>query len=134
MITPEVNVDDGPAQADPWAPYIERFRSGEWRDRLLHDLVVEEARRFGPKPTILDIGCGRGLDGDIPLQRSLANVAGRYIGIEPDPAIDLGTYFTETHRCHFEHAPLVPGSVDIAIAVMVLEHLPDPQAFWSFWG
>jgi SAM-dependent methyltransferase len=127
---PSINPQSG-ASADRWAPYIARYRNGEWRDRIVHDLVVEEARRVGPQATILDIGCGRGLDGDVPLQKSLASVAGRYIGIEPDPEIPLGDYFTETYRCRFEEAPLPPGSVDVATAVMVLEHLPEPQVFWD---
>lgn len=131
--------------ADLWAPYLERYRAGEWRDRIFRDMILADARRLGPNPTILDIGCGDGFDGDVPLQRSIAEAAGRYIGIEPDPEIPLGDYFTETHRCSFEQAPLPAGSVDVAYTVMVLEHLPRPQAFWDrlhevvadggvFWG
>jgi SAM-dependent methyltransferase len=108
-------------------------------------MILADARNFGPGPTILDIGCGEGLDGDVPLQRSVALAAGRFIGIEPDPTVTLGDHFTETHRCLFEEAPLTAGSVDLAYAAMVLEHLPRPQAFWDklfevladggvFWG
>ena len=130
---------------DPWAPYLERYRAGEWRDRIFRDMILADARRLSPTPTILDIGCGRGFDGDVRLQRSIADVAGCFIGVEPDPEILLGDYFTETHRCFFEHAPLAARSVDVAYAVMVLEHLPRPQVFWDklhdvltdngvFWG
>jgi SAM-dependent methyltransferase len=129
----------------PWATFIARYRTGEWRDRIFHDMVMADAQRQGPKPTILDIGCGEGLDGDIPLQRSLAAIAGRFIGIEPDFDVSLGDYFTESHRCLLESSPLEAGSVDVAYAVMVLEHLRHPQAFWGklhqvladggvFWG
>ncbi|MGP0065157.1 MAG: class I SAM-dependent methyltransferase [Isosphaeraceae bacterium] len=131
--------------SETWAPYIERYHSGEWRDRIFRDLILADARRLGPDPRILDIGCGGGLDGDVPLQRSVAEAAGRFIGIEPDPAVVLGDYFTEAHRCRFEDAPLVAGSIDLAYAVMVLEHLPRPEVFWGklfeilpdggvFWG
>ena len=131
--------------ADEWAPYLERYRAGEWRDRIFRDMILADVRRMKPKPTILDIGCGDGFDGDVPLQRSIAEAAGSYIGIEPDPEIPLGDYFTETHRCFLEQAPLAAGSVDLAYAVMVLEHLPRPQVFWDklhriladggvFWG
>lgn len=130
---------------DPWAPYRQRYQNGEWRDRVLHDLVLADARAFGDRPTIVEIGCGGGFDGDVPLQRSLARAAGRFVGIEPDTAMELGDYFTETHRCLFEQAPLGPASVHVACAIMVLEHLPDPQPFWDklhevlvpggvFWG
>jgi SAM-dependent methyltransferase len=131
--------------AETWTPYITRYRSGEWRDRIFRDMVLADAQRLGPGPAILDIGCGEGLDGSVLLQRSLAEAAGRFIGIEPDPAVILGDYFTETHRCSFEAAPLAAGSIDLAYAVMVLEHLPRPQVFWDklfevlsgggvFWG
>src|SRR5262249_11366055 len=53
--------------------------------------------------------------------------------------------FTELHRCLFEDAPIPSHSVDIAFAIMVLEHLPEPHRFWDklydtlkeggiFWG
>jgi SAM-dependent methyltransferase len=122
----------GPFGAEPkWAPYILRYRGGEWRDRIFRDMVAEDVRSMGVAPTILDIGCGRGLDCSVPLQRSLADLAGRYIGIEPDPEIPLADHFDETHRTLFEDAPIEPNSVDLAFAVMVLEHLPSPQAFWE---
>lgn len=131
---------------DIWHGVSERFQQeGVWRDRIFHDLILDDARRLGRRPTILDIGCGRGLDGDLPLQRSIAAAADRFIGVEPDPAIKLGEFFTESHCCLFEDAPLAPGSIDIAYAVMVMEHIPDPERFWAklrevladggvFWG
>jgi SAM-dependent methyltransferase len=131
--------------SETWAPYLARYHAGEWRDRIFHDMVLADARRLGPAPTILDIGCGQGLDGEIRLQRSVAEAAGRFIGIEPDLAVTLGDHFTDAHRCRFEEAHLETGSVDLAYAVMVLEHLPQPRAFWNklfevladdgvFWG
>jgi SAM-dependent methyltransferase len=108
-------------------------------------MILTDVMNRRPLPTIVDIGCGGGLDGDEPLQRSFANGAGRFIGIEPDSEIQLGDYFTETHRSSFEEAPLAAGSVDVAYAVMVLEHLTHPRRFWEklhevlanggvFWG
>jgi SAM-dependent methyltransferase len=134
-----------PYMADEWKPYIDRYRGGEWRDGIFRDMVLEDARGLGRDPTLLDIGCGRGLDGSVPLQRSLAEAAGRFIGVEPDPEIVLGDYFAEALRCPFEDVPLPSGSVHLAFAVMVLEHLESPQRFWDklwdvlvdggiFWG
>jgi len=130
---------------DDWTPYLERYRAGEWRDTIFRDMVLSDAARLGGRPTVLDIGCGKGLDGNVPLQRSVAEASGRFVGVEPDPEIPLGGHFTETHRCLFEDAPLAPGSVDLAYSVMVLEHIPAPEAFWAklyevlrgggvFWG
>src|SRR5262245_46372604 len=114
-----------------WKPYVERYRSGECRDRIMHDMILEDARRMRPPLTLLDIGCGKGFDGDVPLQHSLAAAAGRYIGIEPDTNVAPADCFTEVHRCFLEDAPIAPGSVDVAFAIMVLEHLEAPQRFWD---
>jgi SAM-dependent methyltransferase len=114
------------------APHaIERYRRGEWRDRIFRDLIFADVQPHGNKKMILDIGCGNGFDGDVPLQRSIAQVAGTFLGIEPDEAIVPGSYFHHVHRCRFEDAPLAPESIDVAYAIMVLEHLPEPQPFFD---
>ncbi len=128
-----------------WAKYIERYRKGQWRSPIFHDMILDEVRGRPGELTFLDIGCGSGFDNDVELQKSLASHAGRYIGIEPDPEIDLGPDVDEVHRCVFEEAELEPGSVDLAFASFVLEHVPDPKRFWEklykvlaedgvFWG
>ena len=122
----------------------DRFRRGEWRGTVFRDLVLADIRR-SVSPTVMDIGCGRGFDDSRDLQISLAESAGKYIGVEPDTGVALSDIFTETHRCPLEDAPLAPDSVDVAFCVMVLEHLEHPQAFWDkvgavlrpggvFWG
>jgi SAM-dependent methyltransferase len=139
-----VSVRD-PARSGRWAPYLARYRGGEWRDRIFHDVILEDAAALGDDLTFVDIGCGRGLDDSLPLQQSLAAHAGRYVGVEPDPEVQPGTHFSALHRCVFEQAPLPPDSVDVAFAVMVLEHLAEPRRFWDklhqvlrpggvFWG
>ena len=130
---------------DQWNGYRNRYRAGQWRAPIIHDMVMADVRRAGPGATILDIGCGDGFDGDEPLRRTIAEAAGRFIGVEPDPAVPLGDYFSDTHRCPFEEAPIPAASIDLAYSVMVLEHLADPQIFWNklhevlreggvFWG
>lgn len=130
---------------NPWEPYLERYRQGEWRATIFRDLILADARQRPGELTFLDIGCGQGFDHDILLQQTLAAHASRYIGVEPDAAVAPGPHVTEVHRCWFEDASVPPASVDIAFAVMVLEHLPQPGRFWdklfdvlkaggSFWG
>jgi SAM-dependent methyltransferase len=95
--------------------------------------------------TLLDIGCGHGFDLDQKLQRQLADGVEKYIGVEPDTQIQVNSFISPVHRCFFEDAPIDANSVDIAFAVMVLEHLPEPERFWDhvhrtlkpggvFWG
>ncbi len=125
--------------------YLSRFAGGEWRAPIFRDMVLDDAANRGTGLTFVDIGCGRGFDGDIRLQRSLAEKCRRYIGIEPDRGIALGPHFTETYRCPLEEALVERDSVDVAFAVMVLEHLAEPRSFFDqvfrilkpgglFWG
>lgn len=124
--------------------YIRRFKSGEWRAQIFRDLILEDLRGR-TKPVCLDIGCGHGFDGDHRIQRQLADASEQYIGIEPDTSITVPEYFNETYHCVFEEAPVPHGSIDVAFAVMVLEHLKEPLPFWDklsavlvdggvFWG
>ena len=128
-----------------WEDFLRRWLLGAYRASFFHDMVLADVRRLGPKPAVLDIGCGRGFDGDPALQRSLAELAGRYVGIEPDLSVRLSDCFTQVHRCTLEAASLAPSSIDVAFAMFVLEHVPCPQAFFVrlfdvlstggvFWG
>jgi len=130
-----------------WDPYLRRYRDGEWRALVFRDLILSEARRLGPDGTLalLDIGCGSGFDNDPRIQKALAEAAGRYIGVEPDARCTLEPVFSAAHRCPLERAPIETGSIDLAFAVMMLEHCEDPQSFWDrvhailrpggvFWG
>jgi SAM-dependent methyltransferase len=113
------------------APYLERYRAGEWRDSIFRDVILNELQPQERQSTILDVGCGRGFDSSIPIQASIARVAGTFIGVEPDFSAQPASYFTVVHRTSLEDAPIEPESVDLAYAVMVLEHLRDPEHFFA---
>jgi len=125
---------------------LRRYRGGEPRGVIFRDLVLGSVRTFSPDSvTILDIGCGHGFDGNADLQRSIADRAARFIGVEPDRRIVPPPYFTEVHQCTLEHAVIAPGSVDVAYSTFVLEHVQYPDLFWAqlnkvlrsrgiFWG
>jgi len=116
-----------------WSARLARLRTNEWRTPIFFEIVSQEiaARTGARRPTVLDIGCGLGFDNEIQYQQALSTQAGRFIGIEPDRAIDPPKLFTEVYHTSLEKAPIAPGSVDVAYAVMVLEHVSDPAAFWS---
>jgi SAM-dependent methyltransferase len=148
LVSLDAVIPTASAAAAQWEPYVRRYSSGEWRALAFRDLILADSlalKTRRDKLTFLDIGCGRGFDGSSRLQRSLAEAAERYIGVEPDESVELGDVFAATHRCFFEDAPIEDESIDIAFAVMVLEHIPDPQKFWKkvhrvlrkggcFWG
>jgi SAM-dependent methyltransferase len=125
--------------------HLDGYRQGRWRASIMSELILEEMSRLGPAPTVLDIGCGAGFDDSPELQWRIATAAGRYIGIEPDEEIDCPSWMREIHRCAFEDAPIDPGSVQMAFAIMVLEHVATPDRFFRklhsllapegvFWG
>ncbi len=128
-----------------WEDLFRRWRQGAYRASFFRDMILTDVRRFHPKPVLLDIGCGRGFDGEPELQQSLAELADRYVGVEPDASVRLSDCFTEVHRCRLEDAPLAPASIDVAYAVFVIEHLRCPREFFDkvfeilvpggvFWG
>lgn len=126
--------------------YVDRYQKGEWRTPIFHDMIIDDLGKMEAGGlTVLDIGCGHGFDLETKFQKSIASKAAHYVGVEPDPQIAIGEWFTQAHRCLFEEAPIEPNSVHLAFAVMVLEHVRDPELFWRkvhsvladggiFWG
>jgi len=133
---------------DRWSRYRRRYESGEWRAVVFRDMILDDARELGnggKDLTFLDIGCGDGFDADKRLQESLAKAAGRYIGVEPDTGVKVGGIFDVVHPTFFEDAPIEEESIDLAFAVMVMEHFENPGRFFDklhgilrpggvFWG
>jgi len=107
------------------------FVCGGWRAPIFRDLVLEEVRSRKRSQTLLDVGCGRGFDDSRSLQQSLIAEADSYIGVEPDVSIQVAAGIKPVHRTVLEDAPIEPESVDVAFAVMVVEHLEDPVFFFN---
>lgn len=123
-----------------WQKYRVRYQEGEWRAPIFCDMILEDIATFSTPSIILDIGCGSGFDDDLKLQKKIVEAAGQYIGIDPD-ANEKSDFI----RTLFEDAAITSESIDLAFAVMVLEHISDPNRFWSklhsvlrpggiFWG
>jgi SAM-dependent methyltransferase len=118
---------------ETWRLWLSRLNGTEWRTPVFFEIVSSEiaARSGAARPTVLDIGCGLGFDGEVRFQRALATQAGRFIGIEPDLSVEPPRVFSEVFRTALEDAPIERGSVDVAYAIMVMEHVAQPAAFWA---
>jgi SAM-dependent methyltransferase len=90
-----------------------------------------------PDGVALDVGCGRGAQEDDPvgIRRDLRTLRGkcaRVIGIDVDPAAAANGTIDEFRLIGDDGAwPVDEASIDTAIAEFVVEHVPDPDAFFA---
>ncbi|HMP79624.1 MAG TPA: class I SAM-dependent methyltransferase [Pirellulaceae bacterium] len=87
--------------------------------------------------TILDLGCGRGKrqDDPSPYRQQLQELRGpqrRVIGIYVDPAAQENPFIDEFHLIEqLDHWPIDDASMDFIVSDFVVEHVTDPDAFFS---
>jgi SAM-dependent methyltransferase len=129
----QTHADTKAGQSDAWSIWLARLSSPEWRTPIFFEIVSAEirARSGATRPTVLDIGCGLGFDGELRYQEALSAQASRFIGIEPDLTIKPPKVFSEVYQTTLEEAPIAHGCVDVAYAIMVMEHIANPALFWS---
>src|SRR5262245_37494020 len=89
-----------------------------------------------PRFVVLDVGCGRGAYGEdrVALRRNLRILKGKaakVIGIDVDAAGASNPFLDEFRRLEGARWPLDDRSVDLIVCDSVLEHIPDPEAFFS---
>jgi 2-polyprenyl-3-methyl-5-hydroxy-6-metoxy-1,4-benzoquinol methylase len=103
-------------------PIVRRLMAGF--ERALDELLARAAPR-----TLLDVGCGEG----VLTHKWAQRLEGRVVGLDlEDPAIQ-----SEWERRHApnldyrvmkaENLPFADGEFDLAAAIEVLEHVPDPE-------
>ena len=85
------------------------------------------AESVGPSAHVLNIGAGRNLSGALlPVRRRAA----RIVGVDPDESIRHNQHLDEWHQSTLEDfAATHVEEFDVAMAVFVLEHVGDPEAF-----
>jgi SAM-dependent methyltransferase len=89
-----------------------------------------------PGFVVLDLGCGRGAyaNDPLPLRRELRNLKGKVkkvIGLDVDPAAAVNPFIDEFQLLDGPRWPLEDRSLDLLLSDHVLEHLAEPEAFFS---
>jgi SAM-dependent methyltransferase len=90
----------------------------------------------GPQSVLVDFGCGRGAyAGDpVPYRRDLRVFKGKVsqvIGLDASPAAAANPFLDTFHCLDGTRWPLEDASADLVVCDNVLEHLPEPAAFFA---
>jgi SAM-dependent methyltransferase len=92
----------------------------------LSRVIEEEVRSLDHAPTIVDVGCDRGI-----IKRFTPPIQGaKWIGLDIDtdrPDVELARYDERIQADFDEGLPVPDATADIAICSHVLEHLPRPE-------
>jgi 2-polyprenyl-3-methyl-5-hydroxy-6-metoxy-1,4-benzoquinol methylase len=103
-------------------PVVRRMMAGFERDL---DALLQRAA----PTTLLDVGCGEG----VLTHRWAQRLEGRIVGLDlEDPTIQAEWEKRRAANLEFrvmkaEHLPFGDGEFDLATAIEVLEHVPDPE-------
>jgi SAM-dependent methyltransferase len=125
------------ARPDPRARYFPESQFGGYSD--IDQLVVFYTRvrsLLEPSFTVLDIGCGRGKHAQERTPRSSLKILNDHcrtvIGIDVNPAARDNPFVDQFHLIGANSGwPLPDASVDLAVSDYVLEHVENPDLFFS---
>lgn len=89
-----------------------------------------------PDSIMVDFGCGRGayINDPLPFRRDLRIFKGkarRVIGLDASPAGAENPFLDQFLQLEDSRWPLPDASADLCVCDNVLEHLPDPAAFFA---
>ncbi|MBM3250626.1 MAG: class I SAM-dependent methyltransferase [Candidatus Nealsonbacteria bacterium] len=89
-----------------------------------------------PQSVVLDVGCGRGeyQDDPVSFRRNLRILKGKcqkVIGIDVDDVAVKNPFLDEFHKIESSQWPIRSGSIDLCLCDHVIEHIKNPEFFFS---
>ena len=107
------------------------FENVSARGLLLTRLIMEALEGVA-EPSVLDVGCGTGIELRVDYQWAVRGRVSEYWGVEPDPGIGTPSGLFDTYlNGMVEEVPLPEDRFDLAYSFMVMEHVADPLKFLS---
>jgi len=94
----------------------------EYRDKNQHYAELLQ-KDLGPEKTLLDLGCGRGLE----TKTDYKKLCGHTIGVDPTDAVMDNPYVDEKLVGSAYELPVDDQSVDVITSQQVLEHIEFPE-------
>jgi len=94
---------------------------------------------LSPSSIVLDVGCGRGkrTDDSVSIRKNLCILKGKckkVIGLDLDENAQSNPLIDEFLLLKDNHWPLKDGSADVCICDNVIEHVEEPEMFFSELG
>lgn len=111
------------------------FKTMSDRRTVLTRQIIREcmrARAKGETVRVMDVGCGRGMERDERYVAAIKRWADEMWGVEPDESVaPPASIFDHVRHALLEDADLPENHFDVAFSYMVMEHVADPERFYT---
>lgn len=105
------------------------FPIQKWYSPLVESIRAENNGNIG---RVLDVGCGGGIAGDSELAQWTVEEADEVIGVDPSvKPTQAPSHLDSFVQAPLEKANLPEGYFDLAYSFMVMEHVKNPEKFFS---
>lgn len=105
------------------------FPVQRWYRPFFKSIRAENSGQLG---RVLDVGCGRGVAGSSELARRTIEGADEVVGIDPSADLTQAPDHVDSFiQATLSQADLPSEYFDLAYSFMVMEHVKDPEAFFS---